>query len=107
TTYEPQQFEFSVTLHQTRFIRDSLPGFEDMRHITLAGTFNSASQNFMAKLIAPKIVYEGTSIEDVGVDLTTFDSTLYYSALIHKIKMGNIELNNNVGNGSVVENNID
>jgi len=107
SSYDPQSFEFSATLNHSRFIRNFLPNLEEMRDITLDGTFNSASQNFMAKLIAPKIVYEGVSIEDVGVDLTTFDSTLYYSALIHKIKMGNIELNNTVASGNVVENNID
>lgn len=107
TSYAPQQFEFSATVNNSRFIRDFLPDLEEMRDITLDGTFNSATQNFMAKLIAPKIVYSGTTIEEVGVDLTTFDSTLYYSALIHKIKMGNIELNNTVASGSVVENNID
>lgn len=107
TSYDPQSFEFSATLNNSRFIRDFLPGLEEMRDITLDGTFNSASESFMAKLIAPKILYDGISIEDVGVDLTTFDSTLYYSALIHKIKMGNIELNNTVASGNVVENNID
>src|SRR5690606_39324626 len=78
-----------------------------MRDITLDGTFNSATQSVMAKLLAPKIVYGGTTIEEVGVDLTTYDSTLYYSTLIHRIKMGNIELNNTVASGSVVDNTID
>ncbi|PRD57205.1 translocation/assembly module TamB [Sphingobacterium gobiense] len=106
-SYAPQHFEFSGTINNSRFIRDFFPDLEEMRDITLDGTFNSATQNFMAKLIAPKIVYGGTTIEDVGVDLTTFDSTLYYSALIHLIKMGDIELNNTVASGSVVENNVD
>ena len=107
TAVAPQQFEFSATVNNSPFIRNFLPGLEEMRDISLDGTFNSATQNFMAKLLAPKIVYEGTSIENLGVDLTTFDSTLYYSALIHKIKMGNIELNNTVASGSVVENTVD
>lgn len=107
TSYEPQQFEFSATINNSRFIRQFLPDLEEMRDITLDGTFNSATQNIMAKLLAPKIVYGGTTIEEVGVDLTTYDSTLYYSTLIHRIKMGNIELNNTVASGSVMENNVD
>lgn len=106
-TYQPQNFEFSATLNQSRFLRDFLPDLEEMRDITLDGTFDSDSESIMAKLVAPKIVYGGTSIEDVGVDFTTFDSTLYYSALIHKIKMGDIELNNTVASGSIVENIVD
>ena len=106
-SYEPQQFEFSATLNNSRFIREFLPDLEEMRDITLDGTFNSATQSVMAKLLAPKIVYGGTTIENVGVDITTYDSTLYYSTLIHKIKMGNIELNNTVASGSVVDNTID
>lgn len=106
TQYDPQNFEFSAKLNRSRFIRDFLPDLEEMRDITLDGTFNSATQSFMAKLIAPKIVYGGTTVEDIGVDLTTFDSTLYYSALIHNIKMGNIELTNTVASGSVEDNEV-
>lgn len=106
-SYGPQNFEFSATLNNSRFIRDFLPSLEEMRDITLDGTFNSDSKSFMAKMIAPKILYDGMLIEDVGIDLTTFDSILYYSALIHKIKMGDIELNNTIASGQVADNNID
>ncbi|KGE13547.1 translocation/assembly module TamB domain-containing protein [Sphingobacterium deserti] len=105
--YDPQSFEFSATLNNSRFIREFLPELEEMRDVTLDGTFNSASKSFMAKLIAPKILYGGTLVENVGVDLITADSTLYYSALINRIKVGSIELTNTVASGSVVENNVD
>ena len=107
TSYMPQNFEFSASLNHSPFIRDFLPDLEEMKDITLDGTFDSADKNFMAKLIAPKVVYAGTSLEDIGVDLTTIDSTLYYAALIHKIKAGNVELNNSVFSGSVIENTVD
>lgn len=105
--YEPQNFEFSATLNNSRFIRDFVPELQEMRDITLDGTFNSESKTIMAKLIAPRLLYNGILIENVGVDLTTADSTLYYAALINKIKVNNIELNNTVFSGSVVENNLD
>lgn len=105
--YDPQNFEFSATVNNSRFIRDFLPDLEEMRDVTLDGTFDSESKSIMAKLIAPKILYGGTLIENVGVDLTTADSTLYYSALINRIKVGSIELTNTVASGSVVENNVD
>ncbi|MFD2969763.1 translocation/assembly module TamB domain-containing protein [Sphingobacterium bambusae] len=105
--YDPQNFEFSATLNNSRFIRDFLPDLEEMRDVTLDGTFDSESKSIMAKLIAPKILYGGTLIENVGVDLTTADSTLYYSALINRIKVNTIELTNTVFSGSVVENNLD
>ncbi|WP_437921661.1 translocation/assembly module TamB domain-containing protein [Sphingobacterium sp. LRF_L2] len=105
--YDPQNFEFSASLNNSRFIRDFLPELEEMRDVTLDGTFDSESKSIMAKLIAPKILYNGTLIENVGVDITTADSTLYYSALINKIKVNNIELSNTVLSGSVIENNLD
>src|SRR5690606_35923262 len=46
-SYEPQQFEFSATLNNSRFIREFLPDLEEMRDITLDGTFNSATQSVM------------------------------------------------------------
>lgn len=106
-SYEPQNFEFSATLNNSRFIRDFLPELEEMRDVTLDGTFDSKSKSIMAKLIAPKVLYNGMLIENVGVDLTTADSTLYYSALINRIKVNNIELTNTVFSGSVIENNLD
>lgn len=105
--YSSQNFEFSATLNHSRFIRDLLPELEEMQIVTLDGTFNSNSKNIMAKLIAPKVVYDGTVLEDISLDVTTADSTLYYSALIEKVKVGNIQLNNSVFSGSVVENNLD
>src|SRR5690606_27729407 len=106
-SYEPQQFEFSATLNNSRFIRAFLPDLEEMRDITPDGTFNRVKQSVVGKLLAPKIVYGGTMIAAVRVDLTTYDSTLYCSTLIHSIKMGIIELNNPVAGGSVVDNTID
>ena len=105
--YEPQNFEFSASLNNSRFIRDFFPKLEELRDITLDGTFNSTDKSIMAKLLAPKLVYDGTSVENVGVDITTLDSTLYYSALINKIKMGEMELINTVLSGSVIENSLD
>src|SRR5690606_31704727 len=83
-SYEPQQFELSASLSYSRCIREFLSDLEEMRDITFDGTFHSATQSVMAKLLAPKIVYGGTTIETVGVDITTHDSPLCYSTLIHK-----------------------
>lgn len=105
--YSAQNFEFSANLRNTKFIRDFLPKLESMQDISLDGTFNSETKSLMAKLIAPKLVYDGMLVQDIGIDLTTADSTLYYSALINKIKVNNIELNNTVFSGSVFENNLD
>lgn len=105
--YAAQNFEFSATLSNTRFIRDFFPKLQTMQDITLDGSFNSKEQSLMAKLIAPKLLYDGMLVENVGVELATYDSTLYYAALIQKIKVNNIELNNTVFSGSVFENNLD
>lgn len=105
--YTPQNFEFSATLNHSRFIHDLVPELEELQTVTLDGTFNSESKSIMAKLLAPKIRYDGIIIDDIGVDIVTADSTLYYSALIEKVKVGNMELNNSVFSGSVIENNID
>lgn len=106
-TYEDQNFEFSATLTRSRFIRDFIPQLEEMRDITLDGRFNSTDKSIMAKLLAPHIVYDGMIVQDVGLDIVTADSTMYYSALIEKIRVNNINLTNTVLSGQVVENNLD
>ncbi|WP_140938561.1 translocation/assembly module TamB domain-containing protein [Sphingobacterium lumbrici] len=107
TRYEDQNFEFSASINNSRFIRDFFPQLEEMQDVTLDGTFNSKNKSIMAKLIAPKVIYDGMEVEDVGIDINTLDSTLYYSALINRIKISNIELINTVLSGKVIENNLD
>ncbi|TJZ61378.1 translocation/assembly module TamB [Sphingobacterium olei] len=107
TRYEDQNFEFSAAINNSRFIRDFFPQLEEMQDVTLDGTFDSKSKSIMAKLIAPKIIYDGMEVENVGIDINTLDSTLYYSALINRIKISNIELINTVLSGKVIENNLD
>ncbi|WP_346067019.1 translocation/assembly module TamB domain-containing protein [Sphingobacterium siyangense] len=105
--YEPQNIEFSAQLTRTKFIKDFLPELTEMSDITLDGMFNSQSKTILAKLDAPKITYSGTEINNVTLDINTLDSTLYYSALINKIKVSNIELVNTVFSGKVIQNNLD
>lgn len=104
--YTPQNFEFSAQLSNSRFIRDFIPELQEMQDITLDGRFESESKTIMAKLVAPKVIYDGTEINNVGVDVITVDSTMYYSALIEKVKVGNIELINSILSGEIVQNNI-
>lgn len=106
-SYENQSFEFSATVNHSRFLRDFIPELEQMSNITLDGTFNSAEKSIMAKLIAPNILYDGMVIQNVGLDIVTVDSTMYYSTLIDRIKINNIELTNTVLSGEVIENNLD
>lgn len=106
-TYEPQQFAFSARLKRSRFVRDFLPELTEMRDVTLDMSFNSEDKFILAKVLAPKIVYGGTEIEDVGVDITTFDSTLYYNALIKTIGISDLELINTLISGNVVQNQVD
>lgn len=105
--YSAQNFEFSAQLTRTNFIRDFLPDLTEMKDITLDGIFNSESKTILAKLDAPRIVYAGTEINNVSFDINALDSTMYYSALINKIKVSNIELINTIFSGKVVQNNID
>lgn len=105
--YSAQNFEFSATLTSSRFLRDFLPDLEKLDNISLDGNFNSSQNSFMAKLVAPELLYAGIHIVDVGLDIITFDSTLYYSSLINKIKYNNIELNNTTFSGQVKQNDLE
>ncbi|WP_336829566.1 translocation/assembly module TamB domain-containing protein [Sphingobacterium multivorum] len=102
--YSPQIIEFSAQLTRNRLIKDFLPQLTEMKAITLDGLFNSTSKNLSAKLDAPHIVYAGTAIDNVTLDINSLDSALYYSALINKVKMNNIELTNTVFSGKVAQN---
>ena len=105
--YDAQNFEFSATLTNSRFLKDFFPDIQKMNDITLDGTFDSQEKNIMAKLLAPSIIYGGIEINNLGLDIITADSTLYYSTLIDKIKVNQIELKNTVLSGQAIENNLD
>jgi len=102
--YSPQIIEFSAQLTRNRLIQDFLPQLTEMKAISLDGLFNSTSKNLSAKLDAPRIVYAGTAIDNVTLDINSLDSALYYSALINKVKMSSIELTNTVFSGKVAQN---
>src|SRR5690606_16123876 len=95
------------TLRDSRFFREFFPDLEELQDITLDGTFDSEEKSFMSKLVAPKILYDGMRFENIGVDITTADSTLYYSALIEKINLNKIQLSNTVFSGTAKENSLD
>lgn len=105
--YTPQQFDFSAQFTRSRFIRGLLPDLTEMDDITLDGSFNSEEKMLLAKASAPHLVYAGTTIDTVGLDLNTLDSTLYYSFLINRIGVGNIELINTLLSGTVQQNQLD
>lgn len=105
--YSPQRFDFSAQFTRSRFIRGLFPELTEMEDITLDGSFNSEDKLLLAKAVAPRVVYAGTTIDNVGFDLNTFDSTMYYSVLINRIGLGNIELVNTLLSGTVQQNKLD
>ncbi|MBK1441890.1 translocation/assembly module TamB domain-containing protein [Parapedobacter sp. ISTM3] len=105
--YTPQRFDFSAQFTRSRFIQGLLPDLTEMEDVMLDGSFNSAEKLLLAKVTAPRVVYAGTTIDHVGVDINTYDSTLYYNALINRIGLGNIELINTLLSGTVVKNQLD
>lgn len=105
--YTPQRFDFSAQFTRSRFIQGLVPELTEMKDITLDGSFNSEEKMILAKATAPKLIYAGTTIDNVGFDLNTFDSTMYYSVLINRIGVGNIELINTLLSGTVQQNQLD
>lgn len=105
--YAPQRFDFSAQFTRSRFIRGLVPDLTAMDDITLDGSFSSEDQLLLVKAVAPHIEYAGTTVDDVGFDINTYDSTLYYNALINRIALGNIELINTLLSGSVQHNQLD
>ncbi|WP_353126953.1 translocation/assembly module TamB domain-containing protein [Parapedobacter pyrenivorans] len=105
--YSPQRFDFSAQFSRSRFIQGLVPDLTEMKDITLDGSFNSEDKTLLVKATAPRVVYAGTTVDNVGIDLNTFDSTMYYSALINRIGVGNIELTNTLLSGTVQHNQLD
>ncbi|PPK99839.1 translocation/assembly module TamB domain-containing protein [Parapedobacter indicus] len=105
--YSPQRFDFSAQFTRSRFIRGLVPDLTEMDDVTLDGSFNSTDKLLLVKAVAPHIVYAGTTVDHVGFDINTYDSTLYYNTLINRIGVGNIELINTLFSGSVQHNQLD
>lgn len=105
--YAPQRFDFSAQFTRSRFIQGLVPDLTEMDDVTLDGSFNSDDKLLLVKAVAPHIIYAGTTVDNVGFDINTYDSTLYYNALINRIAVGNIELINTLLSGSVQNNELD
>lgn len=99
--YSPVQLEFGMTFKRSPLIIKVAPELTEMQPITLDGNFNSETKSINVKGVAPKAIYSGTEIQNVSFDLNTLDSTLYYAALINKLKVSSIELTNTLLSGTV------
>src|SRR5699024_574829 len=71
--YDPQNFEFSARLVHSAVIKEFVPELERLDPITLDGNFDSQSQTLIAKLIAPKVIYNDMTLDKIGVDVITVD----------------------------------
>lgn len=102
--YDPQQMDFSMTFSRSRFIRGLLPDLTEMKDVTLDGSFISDDKMLFVKLLAPEVVYGGTELHGINLDINTIDSTMYYSFLVEQLTMGNTELINTLLSGTIVQN---
>lgn len=106
-TYSPVQLEFGMTFRRSPLIIRVAPELTEMQPITLDGNFNSETKSINIKGVAPKAIYSGTEIQNVSFDLNTLDSTLYYAAIIHSLKVSSVELTNTLLSGTVKNSSID
>lgn len=102
--YDPQQMDFSMTFTRSRFIQGLVPELTKMEDITLDGSFTSDDKMLFIKLLAPEVVYGGTELHGINVDINTVDSTMYYSFLVEQLSMGNTELTNTLLSGTIIQN---
>ncbi|SKB49296.1 Family of unknown function [Sphingobacterium nematocida] len=103
----PQQFEFSAKLSQTPLIKSFLPKLTDMHTVTLDGTFDSRDHNMQVKLNVPLVRYDNMLIQRLGVEITTADSALYYSATVQNAQISSFQLNNTLLSGRLKQNQAD
>lgn len=106
-SYSDQSFEFSAELIRSPLVRKLVPELTEMENVTLDGTFQSADKMLNMRLGAPHILYAGTLIDTVSLDLNSADSTLYYAGNIGTINVSNINLINTLLSGTIHDNVID
>lgn len=105
--YPPAQIEFGLTFRRSPLIIRVMPELTELQPVTFDGNFNSETNSINVKGVAPKAVYAGTEITNVSFDINTFDSTLYYAALINNVKVSSVELTNTLLSGTVKNSLID
>ncbi|QNL49457.1 translocation/assembly module TamB [Olivibacter sp. SDN3] len=105
--YPPTEMEFGLTFRRSPLIIRVVPDLTELQPVTFDGNFNSETNTINVKGVAPKAVYAGTEITNVSFDINTFDSTLYYAALINNIKVSSIELTNTLLSGTIANSLID
>src|SRR5690606_21761413 len=101
SSYRPQTFDFNAEFVRSPFIRRMVPTLTEMDPVTLFGNFNSAERSLNARVGASHVLYDGTVIDDVSLDINTADSTLFYAANLGMVNISNIELLNTLISGNV------
>lgn len=101
SSYRPQTFDFNAEFVRSPFIRRMVPGLTEMDPVTLFGNFDSQQRSLNARLGASHVLYDGTVIDDVSLDVNTADSTLFYAANLGLVNLSNIEVLNTLISGNV------
>lgn len=106
-SYSPTSFEYGATFIRSALIQKLVPELTEMQPVHVDGYFNSDLNMVTMKAVAPRTVYNGTTLRNIVVDVNTADSTLYYSVLLNEVALSNFELINTILSGNVKNNNVD
>ena len=102
--YRDQSFEFSASFQRSPLVQELVPELTEMEPVTLDGTFQSADRMINMRLGAHHVLYDGTRIDTLSLDVNSVDSTLYYAGGIKRIEVSDINLINTLLSGTIHDN---
>ena len=84
---DPYNFKINAEVSNLAALKAFLPTLTELKPVTINGVFASDS-GWSASLLSPHMVYSGTIIDSVVMNVATKDSTLFYTTSFKQIKSG-------------------
>jgi translocation and assembly module TamB len=102
---KPQNFNFNFTLHNPEILTGLLvPGLEELMPVSINGNFNNQLQRFNLRLEMPHMVYDGTTVDSLMVDVFTKDGALQYNLETALVSTASVTLPNISYTGNIAKN---
>ncbi len=101
---KPQNFTFALKINKHPLIQEFVPPLTLLEPVMLKGSFNNETGGLNMDATIPKIIYSGTSAENIKLIINTSGNALNYDISLGKISTASLKINKTSLKGHVQDN---
>ncbi|WP_026898579.1 translocation/assembly module TamB [Daejeonella oryzae] len=102
-----QDFVFTANITNRPIIQEFMPALTGLEPVSIKGSFNSTQSNLTLEANAPKIIYNGNTINNLLLDINSDKTALNYSLNLDNISTSSIQINKTSLDGSAKNDQLD